>query len=122
VAGELEVEAKDLGGVFLLRPRGFINAHTVRQFESALHGAMEDRRYKIVIDCAELVYIASAGLGAVMGAIEEVRTHGGDIRWSQLNETVQNIFEILGFDLLYRTFPSPDDAVTSFDAVAGEPS
>ena len=32
-----------------------------------------------------------------MGVIEEVRHHGGDIRMTDLNETVRNIFDILGF-------------------------
>ena len=54
------------------------------------------------MNCQGLAYIASAGLGAIMGAIEEVRENGGDIRLSELNETVRNIFEILGFTHLYK--------------------
>jgi len=46
--------------------------------------------------------------------IEEVRTNGGDIRIAELNETVRNIFEILGFNHLYRIFPSEVDAILSF--------
>ena len=49
-----------------------------------------------------------------MGVIDEVRTNGGDIRIADLNETVRNIFEILGFNHLYRIFPSEVDAVLSF--------
>jgi anti-anti-sigma regulatory factor len=40
-----------------------------------------------------------------MGVIEEVRTNGGDIRLAELNDTVRNIFEMLGFNHLYRIFP-----------------
>ena len=63
---------------------------------------------------------ASAGLGALMGVIEEVRTGGGDIRLADLNETVRNIFDILGFNHLYRIFPSEVEAVLSFRE-GGEP-
>jgi anti-sigma B factor antagonist len=49
-----------------------------------------------------------------MGVIEEVRTGGGDIRLADLNETVRNIFDILGFNHLYRIFPSEVEAVLSF--------
>jgi hypothetical protein len=31
-----------------------------------------------------------------------------------LNETVHNIFEILGFNRLYRTFPYEAEAIESF--------
>ncbi len=111
---ELSVDTRELEDVVLLYPRGFINAHTVRLFETEIQKALERRRYNIVVSCAGLKYIASAGLGALMGVIEEVRTNGGDIRIADLNETVRNIFEILGFNHLYRIFPSEVDAILSF--------
>src|SRR6185503_5039379 len=98
----------------LLYPKGFLNAHTVRQFEGALQKALENKRFKIVVNCEGLLYIASAGLGAMMGAIEEIRGNGGDLRLANLNETVRNIFEILGFHHLYHVYPSEVEAITSF--------
>jgi anti-sigma B factor antagonist len=111
---ELQVESRELEGVLLLYPRGFVNAHTVRLFEGEIQKALDKQRYCIVVNCAGLKYIASAGLGALMGVIEEVRQHGGDIRLTDLNETVLNIFEILGFNHLYRIFPSEIEAILSF--------
>ena|SRR5260221_8824899 len=111
---ELEVETRELDGIVLLYPRGFINAHTVRLFEGEIQKALSGQRFKIVVNCSALVYIASAGLGAIMGAIEEVRGNGGDIRLSEMNETVANIFEILGFNHLYRIYASEVEAVLSF--------
>jgi anti-sigma B factor antagonist len=103
---DLEVQTREVDDVVLLYPRGFINAHTVRVFEGEIQKALDRRRYKIVLSCA--------GLGAIMGAIEEIRTNGGDLRMSDLNETVRNIFEILGFTHLYQIFPSEMEAVLSF--------
>jgi len=100
--------------VVLLDPRVVINAHTVRLFENEIQKAVDRRRYKIVLNCTGLQYIASAGLGAIMGAIEEIQGNGGDIRITELNETVLNIFEILGFHHLYRIFPSEMEAILSF--------
>jgi anti-sigma B factor antagonist len=111
---ELSVDRRELEGVVLLYPRGFINAHTVRLFEGAIQQALDEGRYQIVVSGAELKYIASAGLGAIMGVVEEIRTNGGDIRLADLNETVRNIFEILGFNHLYRIFPSEMEAILSF--------
>jgi len=117
---ELHVDSREREGVVLLYPRGFVNAHTVRQFEGEIQRALDEQQYRIVVNCAGLQYIASAGLGALMAVIEEVRHHGGDIRIAELNETVRNIFEILGFNHLYRVFPSEVEAVLSFrDAEPG---
>ena len=111
---ELQVESREMEGVVLLYPKGFVNAHTVRLFEAEIQKALDQDQYRLVVNCEGLTYIASAGLGALMGVIEEVRHHGGDIRLTDLNETVRNIFEILGFNHLYRIFPSEVEAVVSF--------
>jgi anti-sigma B factor antagonist len=119
---ELTVETRHVEDVTLIYPKGFINAHTVRVFEAEIQKALELRRFKLVVNCEGLSYIASAGLGAIMGAIEEIRENGGDLRLASLSDTVRNIFEILGFHHLYRIFPSESDAILSFRTGEGAAS
>jgi anti-sigma B factor antagonist len=119
---ELTVDKRDVEDVTLLYPKGFINAHTVRLFEGEIRGAIQQGRVKIVVNCSGLSYIASAGLGALMGAIEEIRGSGGDLRLAGLNDTVRNIFEILGFNHLYRIYASEMDAILSFGRDCGTAS
>jgi anti-sigma B factor antagonist len=109
--GELTVETRESGEVTLVYPAGYINAHTVRLFETEIKRALDQKRFKLVVNCASLSYIASAGLGALMGVI---RQNGGDLRLTNLNETVLNIFEILGFHHLYRIFSTEMEAIRSF--------
>ena len=116
---DLTVDTRDVGDVTVLYPRGFINAHTVRGFDGAIQKAVARGRVRIVVNCEALDYIASAGLGAMMGAIEEIRGNGGDLRLTELNETVQNIFEILGFHHLYRIYGTEPEAVRSFVEATG---
>lgn len=97
-------------------PQGFINAHTVRQFEQALSHALEDGNQKLLINGSGLAYIASAGLGVIMGLIEETRSKGGDIRLAELNDTVRNIFEVLGFNHLCKVLSSETEGLESYQA------
>ena len=46
---------------------------------------------------------------------------GPDIVLVQLNPTVRGIFEMLGFDRLYRIYASEWEAVSSFAATEGGP-
>lgn len=111
---DLTVDTRKVGDVVVISPRGFINAHTVKRFEQALSGALEEGHQKILINGSDLAYIASAGLGVIMGFIEEVRGRGGDIRLAELNETVRNIFEVLGFDHLCQVLGSEREGVESY--------
>ena len=55
-----------------------------------------------------------AGLGALMGLIEQVRSRNGDIRLTELSESVYNVFDILGFTHVFQIFDTEDAAVRSF--------
>ena len=110
----LTVDTRQLDDITVIYPRGFINAHTVRLFEAEIQKSLDQNKFRLVVNCVELSYVASAGLGAIMGVIDEIRRHGGDLRLAGVNETVLNIFEILGFHHLYRIFPSEIEAVRSF--------
>ncbi|MCL1909033.1 MAG: STAS domain-containing protein [Holophagaceae bacterium] len=117
---DLSIQVREVGGASVVEPSGFINAHTVRQFESTLEGLVEGGRCNILLNCANLNYISSAGLGAIMGQIESVRENGGDIVLSNLKENVFTIFDTLGFTQLYKVFDQEEDAVNSFNSAEGQ--
>jgi anti-sigma B factor antagonist len=110
---DLTIQVREVDGAAVVLPDGFINAHTVRQFESTLEELVESGRYTILLNCQSLNYISSAGLGAIMGLIETVRENGGDILLSNLQENVFAIFDTLGFTQLYRVFYSEEEALQS---------
>ncbi len=113
---ELTVDAQDEGAVRLIAPRGHVNAHTVRLFDGAIQSALQEGRVNILIDCSGLAYIASAGLGALMGVIEDLRAQGGDLRLYGLSPSVLYIFETLGFHHLYQIYGDRAAALDSFSS------
>ena len=110
---DLSIAVRQVGEVAVILPAGFINAHTVREFEEALEGLVQEGRYLILLNCKDLNYISSAGLGAIMGLIETVRENGGDILLSNLQDNVFAIFDTLGFTQLYRVFGDEDMALAA---------
>ena len=113
---ELTVETKDGGPVAVLLPVGFINAHTVETFDVALRSVLDKGRYQVVINARALAYVASAGLGALVGTIEEIRENGGDLRICELSESVEAIFDMVGLPHLFRIFKTEEEAISSFNA------
>lgn len=109
-----QIREEQIGAVRVLRLKGFLDAHTAPAFESALHARIAAGINQIVVDGAELTYISSAGLGVFMSFIEEVRESGGDIRIGGLISKVRQVFDILGFDEIFKIFDTAEDAVASF--------
>lgn len=54
------------------------------------------------IDCSELEYISSAGLRFFMQLKRESEAKGGSIRISHLNEDVNDIFRMSGFQNIFE--------------------
>ncbi len=115
---DLSIQVRDMDGVAVMLPEGFVNAHTVRQFEEALEGLIQSGRYTILLDCQDLNYISSAGLGAIMGLIEPIRDKGGDILLCSLQKNVYAIFDTLGFTQLYQVFGTRDEALLALSRKA----
>jgi len=115
---DLSIVVREVDGVAVLEPAGFVNAHTVRQFETAMEELVQGGRYRILLNCKDLAYISSAGLGAIMGLIETVRANGGDISLCELQEGVYAIFDTLGFTQLYKVFPSEGEALSTLGGKA----
>ena len=113
---ELTVETRGNEKVSVLVPIGFINAHTVETFDGALRTILDAGRFQVVINARSLAYVASAGLGALVGTIEEIRENGGDLRICELSDSVAAIFEMVGLPHLFKIFKTEEEAIASFMA------
>lgn len=100
----------------VLELRGELDAHTSPQLEEWLQRLIGERRTCIVVNFKGLEYIASAGLGVFMAYIEDVREQGGDIKLTNMNEKVYNVFDLLGFPALYEILAEEQEAVARFTA------
>ncbi|CAM2007066.1 STAS domain-containing protein [Acanthopleuribacter pedis] len=108
---ELTIHAVEKESAKVLYPNGYINAHTVQDFEKSIQSILEEKAYKIVINCNELEYINSSGLGVLMGVVEEITENEGFLWLSNMNETVFNIFDTLGFTHLFNVYQTEEEAL-----------
>jgi len=115
---ELQVHATQKDEARILYIDGFINAHTVQEFEKSVQSALEEKNFRILINCKDLQYINSSGLGVLMGVIEEIQDNDGFLYLSNMNETVFNIFDTLGFTHLFKVFDTEEEAISSLQGGA----
>ncbi|MBO6576437.1 MAG: STAS domain-containing protein [Rhodothermales bacterium] len=106
---------RSVGRVQVLDLKGELDAHTAAELEAAIQKCQEDDCVQILVNGANLNYISSAGLGVFMAYIEEIRERGGDIKIAALQPKVYNVFDLLGFPMLFDIVESENDAVGKFD-------
>ena len=111
---EFNTSVTDKGEISTIYLKGFLDAHTAPMLENTFSGLIDKNRYSIVVNFKDLAYISSAGLGVFMAFIEKVRDNKGDIKLSAMSDKVYNIFDLLGFPLLYDIFKSEEEAINKF--------
>ncbi|MBT8380093.1 MAG: STAS domain-containing protein [Ignavibacteria bacterium] len=111
---EFNTSILDKGNVSVINLKGYLDAHTAPTLENNFTQLIGNNRFNIVVNFNELAYISSAGLGVFMAYIEKIRENSGDIKLSNMSEKVYNIFDLLGFPLLYEIYKTEDEAVNKF--------
>jgi anti-sigma B factor antagonist len=107
-------------GIQLLDLKGELDAHTASELEAAFQKCQQDGRTRIVINGSNLQYISSAGLGVFMAYIEEMRERDGDIKIAALQPKVFNVFDLLGFPMLFDITDTEAEAIAKFDTDAAQ--
>jgi anti-sigma B factor antagonist len=111
---DFKIAQRQQDSVNVIELKGYLDAHTAPRLEEALQGLVDSRRFNIIVNCRDLSYISSAGLGVFMAFIEDVRKNKGDIKLTNMSPKVYNVFDLLGFPLLYEILVDEQEAVRRF--------
>lgn len=112
---DFSTSVSDKGDVSVIYLKGFLDAHTTPVLENAFTSVIDRDRFKLIVNFEDLTYISSAGLGVFMAFIEKVRENFGDIKLTNMSSKVFNIFDLLGFPLLYEIFSTESEAINKFN-------
>ncbi|SRR5579884_3647069 len=109
-------EVPSAGRATVIALAGQLDAHTASEFERFLERIVRDEgKRQLVLDFDALEYISSAGLGVLMGLIEEVRAGGGDMKLAALPEKIFHVLDLLGFPMVFQIFSGVQDAELAFE-------
>jgi len=111
---EFSTSVNEKGDISIINLKGFLDAHTAPTLENNFTQLINDSKFKIVVNFEDLAYISSAGLGVFMAYIESIRDNKGDIKLTNMSDKVFNIFDLLGFPLLYEIYKNEEEAIKKF--------
>lgn len=112
---DFKINQRDGEGISVIELKGYLDAHTAPDLESAFQKLLTEKKYNIVVNCRDLSYISSAGLGVFMAYVEDVRKNNGDIKLTNMSSKVYNVFDLLGFPMLYEIYKDEKEAIVRFN-------
>ncbi len=100
-------------GANVLPLKGEIDLHVSPSVTASLNDMIDKKPERLVVDLSQVTYIDSAGLAALIQAMQKVEGYGGRFLLAGLQETVRSIFEISRLDQVFQIFPDADGALRS---------
>ena len=111
---------KDLRqGCVIVSPGEPVDHENADDFESRLIPSVEEASRSggsLIIDFGGVDYMTSVGLRALMMAVKEAESASVKILVTGLNETMQEIFHISGFEKLFDVHESLESALAAASA------
>jgi anti-sigma B factor antagonist len=114
----MEIIKKVVGGSVILTPIGRIELTSADGFKEQLLGALEAAAESgaVVIDCAHLDYISSAGLRVLVIAARAA--NGRKLGVATMQPVVREIYAISRFEAIIAAFETVRDALAKLDPSA----
>lgn len=112
----LSIGTREVSHVTILDLSGrIVLGDEIDDLRSAIRNLIDEGKKKIILNLAEVDYLDSSGVGALVGGFTAVRNAGGELKLLNLS---QKVHDVLHVTKLYTVFDIRDDefhAVKSFD-------
>lgn len=107
----LNIEKRLENDTWNLLLTGEIDASNSVELDAAISEVVQEGAKRILIDCAALDYISSAGLGVFMSYLDEFEENNVKMVIFALKDKVFQVFHILGLDQLIDIRHSKEEAL-----------
>ncbi len=111
---QLSVQSQKSGNVIVIRCQGrlIVGEETV-----ALQAEVDKRSpesKKFVLRLAEVNYVDSGGLGALVRIAGSLRSFRGDLKLCELSKQVSQILQVTNLSSVFRSYDSESEAIAAF--------
>jgi len=93
---------------------GSIDASTIQQFQQVMDKLVERGVKNLILDCSNVKYINSTGLGTLLKYSDTFESIGGHIAFCRVPSKVMLVMEMLGFNALFNIVTDEATALRSF--------
>jgi anti-sigma B factor antagonist len=111
----MEMNERESGGVTILDLSGRITqGGGDLVLKDKLQSLVQQGRKNVLLNLADVSYIDSAGLGALVSAHTTLTREGGRVKLANVTKRLQDLLSITKLHLVFDTFDSEEAAVQSY--------
>ena len=98
----MKTTIEQLEDKFLVSLEGELDSAAAVEVEQLLQPLYKTEGRDVIIECANLEYIASSGLRILISILKGAKAGGSKVVLKNLNEDIQSVFKLTGFISLFE--------------------
>ena len=88
-----------------------IDLHNCEAFKTAFLDRLMESDRTAVLDANNIEFFDSAGMGALLSVQKQFKARAGKLHLARLSPSVQEIFEMVGLDVVFPVHPDIHEAI-----------
>ena len=114
--GTMEIEQRPSGDVMILDLKGKLTIGSGDELlRDKINSLIQQGYKKLLLNLADVPYVDSAGLGAIVSSYTTVSREGGSLKLLSLTSRIKDLLAITKLLTIFDTYESEAGAVASFD-------
>lgn len=111
------IKSHELDGVHILELVGKLTiGSAVREFKQAMDRHISNQTSCILINCSQLTFMDSSGIGELVGSNTKARDLGIRLMLCELSQKVRDLFRITQVSRLFSIYESESAALEAYEA------
>jgi anti-sigma B factor antagonist len=111
----MELDIREDGRVTILKLTGDLGiGEPETLFKRTVSRLLEEGKVHILVDCTNLRFVDSTGLGALVRALTTSQNEGGQTKLLGVGPHMRKLLEMTRLDSVFEMFDNPEQAVASF--------
>jgi anti-sigma B factor antagonist len=112
----MEIEQRPSGDVMILDLKGKLTIGSGDELlRDKINSLIQQGYKKLLLNLADVPYVDSAGLGAIVSSYTTVSREGGSLKLLSLTSRIKDLLAITKLLTIFDTYESEAGAVASFD-------
>ncbi|MFL5328024.1 MAG: STAS domain-containing protein [Gemmataceae bacterium] len=103
-------QSKDIVAVVLT---GTFDENNCNYLLECVEDEILEGRMKLILDCGQLEFISSLGLGTLVRVHSRMKKLGGDVKLAAVHGAVAQVLGVVGLNRIFQIFPTVDAAIAA---------
>ena len=110
---DFSIKSERNGNVTIVTISGRVDSVTAASLDSELAKIVREDK-KIILNLKDMAYLSSAGVRAIIKALQSAQKSEGGVKLASVPEQVMEVLQTVGMMQMLQAYPSVDEAVASF--------